>query len=95
MCLAHGLKRAGISVSVYERDRTRSDGLHGYRVGIDPTGNRTLRECLSQDLLATFLATCVRAPKYLKLLTENEVHRLYPASRRGRSHRERATRRSC
>jgi 2-polyprenyl-6-methoxyphenol hydroxylase-like FAD-dependent oxidoreductase len=40
MCLAHGLKRAGISVSVYERDRTRSDGLHGYRVGIDPTGNQ-------------------------------------------------------
>jgi hypothetical protein len=42
MCLAHGLRRAGVSVSVYERDRTRSDGLHGYRVGVDPTGNRAL-----------------------------------------------------
>jgi 2-polyprenyl-6-methoxyphenol hydroxylase-like FAD-dependent oxidoreductase len=42
MCLAQGLTRAGVSVAVYERDRTRSDGLHGYRVGINPTGNRAL-----------------------------------------------------
>ena len=70
MCLAHGLQRAGISVSVYERDRTRSDGLHGYRVGIDPTGNRALRECLPKELFETFIATCARAPKYLNVLTE-------------------------
>jgi 2-polyprenyl-6-methoxyphenol hydroxylase-like FAD-dependent oxidoreductase len=70
MCLAHGLRRAGVSVSVYERDRTRSDGLHGYRVGIDPTGNRALKECLSPELFDTFIATCARAPKYLNVLTE-------------------------
>jgi 2-polyprenyl-6-methoxyphenol hydroxylase-like FAD-dependent oxidoreductase len=33
LCLAHGLKRAGISVAVYERDPTRADGLHGCRPG--------------------------------------------------------------
>jgi choline dehydrogenase-like flavoprotein len=38
--LAQGLKRAGISVGVYERDRTRADGLQGYRVGIDADGKR-------------------------------------------------------
>ena len=27
LCLAQGLKRAGIGVGVYERDRTRRDGL--------------------------------------------------------------------
>ncbi len=70
MCLAHGLRRAGASVSVYERDRTRSDGLHGYRVGIDPTGNRALQECLPPELFDTFIATCARAPKYLNVLTE-------------------------
>jgi 2-polyprenyl-6-methoxyphenol hydroxylase-like FAD-dependent oxidoreductase len=70
MCLAHGLKRAGIPVSVFERNRTRSDGLHGYRVGIDPTGNRALQECLPHDLFETFIATCARAPKYLNVLTE-------------------------
>jgi NADPH-dependent 2,4-dienoyl-CoA reductase/sulfur reductase-like enzyme len=30
MCLARGLRRAGISVAVYERYRTRTDSLHGY-----------------------------------------------------------------
>jgi 2-polyprenyl-6-methoxyphenol hydroxylase-like FAD-dependent oxidoreductase len=43
LCLAQGLKRAGISVAVYERDRTRADGLQGYRVGIDADGKRALR----------------------------------------------------
>lgn len=70
MCLAHGLKRAGISVAVYERDRTRADGLHGYRVGIDPTGNRALRDCLPPELFATFIATCARPPRYFNVLTE-------------------------
>jgi 2-polyprenyl-6-methoxyphenol hydroxylase-like FAD-dependent oxidoreductase len=46
MSLAHGLRQASVSVAVYERDRTRSDGLHGYRVGINPTGNRALQQCL-------------------------------------------------
>jgi 2-polyprenyl-6-methoxyphenol hydroxylase-like FAD-dependent oxidoreductase len=41
--LAQGLNRAGISVGVYERDRTRADGLQGYRVGIDADGRRARR----------------------------------------------------
>jgi 2-polyprenyl-6-methoxyphenol hydroxylase-like FAD-dependent oxidoreductase len=70
MCLAHGLVRAGLSVAVYERDHTRTDGLHGYRVGINATGNRALSACLPPELFATFVATCARAPRYLNVLTE-------------------------
>lgn len=70
MCLAHGLQRAGIDVSVFERDRTRTDGLHGYRVGIDPDGSRALHSCLSPDLYDTFVATCARAPRYFNMVTE-------------------------
>src|SRR3954467_2061452 len=70
LCLAHGLKRAGISVAVYERDRTRSDGLQGYRVGIDPDGSRALHARLPPDLFATSVATCARAPMYFNMLTE-------------------------
>jgi 2-polyprenyl-6-methoxyphenol hydroxylase-like FAD-dependent oxidoreductase len=70
MCLAQGLTRAGVSVAVYERDRTRSDGLHGYRVGINPTGNRALQQCLPPQLFATFIATCARSPRYFNVLTE-------------------------
>lgn len=70
MCLAHGLQRAGVQVAVYERDRTRSDGLHGYRVGINPTGNRALQQCLPPELFDTYIATCARSPRYFNVLTE-------------------------
>jgi 2-polyprenyl-6-methoxyphenol hydroxylase-like FAD-dependent oxidoreductase len=70
LCLAHGLRRAGIDVAVYERDRTRADGLQGYRVGIDPDGSRALHACLPADLFATFVATCARAPRFFTILTE-------------------------
>jgi 2-polyprenyl-6-methoxyphenol hydroxylase-like FAD-dependent oxidoreductase len=72
LCLAHGLKRAGISVAVYERDagRTRGDGLQGYRIGIDPDGSRALHACLPPELFATLVATCARAPRYFNMLTE-------------------------
>ncbi|WP_433251614.1 FAD-dependent oxidoreductase [Streptosporangium sp. CA-135522] len=70
MCLAQGLKRAGVSVAVYERHKTRSDGLYGYRVGIDPMGNRALKECLPPELFDTYVATCARSPKFFNVLTE-------------------------
>lgn len=70
LCLAHGLRRAGIAVAVYERDRTRTDGLHGYRVGIDPDGSRALHACLPPALFDTFVATCARAPRSFTILTE-------------------------
>lgn len=73
MCLAHGLKRAGISVAVYEADRTRKDGLLGYRVGIDPDGSRALAACLPPKLFDTFVATCARGPRYFNMLTERDT----------------------
>ena len=70
LCLAHSLQRAGIDVQVYERDRTRVDGLQGYRVGIDPHGLAALKAALPPELFATFLATCARTPRYFNMLTE-------------------------
>ncbi|MFE0021512.1 FAD-dependent oxidoreductase [Amycolatopsis sp. NPDC059021] len=70
LCLAHGLRRAGISVAVYERDRTRRDGLQGYRVGIDPDGSRALYDALPKELFDVFVATCARTPKFFNMLTE-------------------------
>ena len=70
LCLAHGLKRAGVEVAVYERHRTRTDGLHGYRVGIDPDGSRALHACLPPALFDTFVATCARPPTHFTILTE-------------------------
>ncbi len=70
LCLAQGLKQAGISVAVYERDRTPVNPLQGFRVGIGPDGIRGLKANLPPDLFATFLATCARPPLYMNMLTE-------------------------
>jgi 2-polyprenyl-6-methoxyphenol hydroxylase-like FAD-dependent oxidoreductase len=70
MCLAHGLRRAGIDVTVYERDRTRTGGLNGYRVGISPNGARALKACLGPALFDTFVATTAAPYRYLMMYTE-------------------------
>ncbi|MFC5065344.1 FAD-dependent oxidoreductase [Actinomycetospora atypica] len=70
MCLAHGLRRAGLDVAVHERDHTRSSGLHGYRVGISPNGSRALRACLPPELFDTFVATTAAPYRHLAIYTE-------------------------
>jgi 2-polyprenyl-6-methoxyphenol hydroxylase-like FAD-dependent oxidoreductase len=41
LCLAQGLRRRGVSVAVYERDRTPDARLQGYRLSIEPPGSGT------------------------------------------------------
>ena len=57
LCLAQGLKKAGISVAVYERDRTRNERLQGYRIHIEAMGNRALHDCLPPHLFEAYLKT--------------------------------------
>nr|BBH87343.1 oxidoreductase [Thermosporothrix sp. COM3] len=57
LCLAQGLKKAGISVAVYERDRTRNERLQGYRIHIEPMGNKALHACLPPHLFDVYLKT--------------------------------------
>jgi len=82
LCLAHGLRQAGFShVTICERDRTRRDGLQGYRVGISPDGSRALQACLPQDLYDTFVATCARPPRSFSVLDEH-LHTLLEVTER-------------
>ncbi|MGW0192597.1 FAD-dependent oxidoreductase [Nonomuraea sp. NPDC003201] len=60
LCLAQGLRKAGLDVTVYERDRTPADRLQGYRVHIDPNGARALHDCLPAHLWQAFLDTTGR-----------------------------------
>ncbi|MEC3981256.1 FAD-dependent oxidoreductase [Amycolatopsis sp. H20-H5] len=57
LCLAQGLHQAGVDVAVYERSRTRTERLQGYRVHINPQGARALHECLPSGLWDAFVAT--------------------------------------
>ena len=57
LCLAQALHRAGVRVAVYERSRTRTERLQGYRVHINPHGSAALHDCLPPELWQAFVDT--------------------------------------
>jgi salicylate hydroxylase len=70
LTLAQGLKKSGVSVAVYERDRTPTDRLQGYRVHINPAGSQALYECLPASLFDAFVRTCGKPSPSIRFLTE-------------------------
>jgi 2-polyprenyl-6-methoxyphenol hydroxylase-like FAD-dependent oxidoreductase len=70
LCLAQGLKGAGVSVAVYERTRVRADWLQGYRIHISPHGSSALHECLPTELWDAFTATAGKPSAGFGFLTE-------------------------
>jgi len=70
LTLAQGLKKSGVSAAVYERDRTRTDRVQGYRVHINPTGSLALHECLPPRLFEAFTRTCGRPAGGIRFVTE-------------------------
>ncbi|KAJ6442591.1 FAD-dependent monooxygenase [Purpureocillium lavendulum] len=77
LALAHALRKSAsdITFAVYERDRTRTDGLFGYRVGISPEGSRCLAACLPPDLFDVFKSTTAIPPDSFNMITE-QYHEL-------------------
>jgi 2-polyprenyl-6-methoxyphenol hydroxylase-like FAD-dependent oxidoreductase len=57
LCLAQGLRRAGITVRVVERE-PGSDGGEGYRLRLEPNAVHALVRCLPPELVDLFRATC-------------------------------------
>ncbi len=57
LCLAQGLRRAGIDVTVYERTQARTDWLQGYRIHINPDGSRALSNSLPPTVWQRFRYT--------------------------------------
>lgn len=72
LALAHALRKADVNITftVYERDRTRMDGLYGYRVGISPDGSRALAACLPTELFEIFKRTTAITPEFFNMFTE-------------------------
>jgi salicylate hydroxylase len=70
LTLAQGLKKAGVGVAVYERDRTRTDRVQGYRVHINPAGSLALHECLPPHLFEAFACTCGKRSGGIRFVTE-------------------------
>jgi 2-polyprenyl-6-methoxyphenol hydroxylase-like FAD-dependent oxidoreductase len=70
LCLAQGLTKAGIPVTVYERDETPTSRLQGHRVHIDPQGSTALHQCLPEHLWKIFDATEGDYSEGFTLITE-------------------------
>src|SRR6478736_621859 len=70
LTLAQGLKKSGVNVAVYERDRTMTDRVQGYRVHINPAGSLALHECLPPQLFEAFARTCGKPSRGIRCVTE-------------------------
>ena len=71
LCLAHGLRAAGVQVRVYERDRSPEDRLFGYRLNISATGNRALKACLPAANYNRFIAASAKSSSSVAFFDEH------------------------
>lgn len=58
LCLAQGLRRAGVEVEVYERDAAVATRRQGYRLHLDARAGLALQKCLPPLLFQRLLASC-------------------------------------
>jgi 2-polyprenyl-6-methoxyphenol hydroxylase-like FAD-dependent oxidoreductase len=70
LCLANGLKKAGINVAVYERDQSPDSRPQGYRIHVDPQGSTALHACLPQHLWELFSSTGGDFSRGFSIVTE-------------------------
>lgn len=70
LCLAQGLKQAGIPFRVFERDVTSASRLQGYRLNIEPVGARALKDCLPPTLWAALIASAGDAGQGMGIFDE-------------------------
>ena len=80
LCLANGLKKAGIGVTVYERDQSPDARPQGYRIHIDPQGSTALHECLPRPLWDLFCSTGGDFSQSFSIVTE-QLHELLNLAR--------------
>jgi 2-polyprenyl-6-methoxyphenol hydroxylase-like FAD-dependent oxidoreductase len=60
LCLAQGLKKEGISFSIFERDASKNARRQGYRLRINPDGSGALKANLPEIVWKLFQDTCAK-----------------------------------
>jgi 2-polyprenyl-6-methoxyphenol hydroxylase-like FAD-dependent oxidoreductase len=80
LCLAQGLKKAGVNVAVYERDATPISRLQGFRVHISPEGSTALHACLPPELWMIFNSTGGAFVRGFTMVTEQLKELLHATS---------------
>jgi 2-polyprenyl-6-methoxyphenol hydroxylase-like FAD-dependent oxidoreductase len=80
LCLAQGLRQAGVHVQVYERDESANGRRQGYRLRISPEGEAALRACLPAPLTRLLAATAnTRDDSGLAAYDQNLVEQWAPS----------------
>ncbi len=76
LCAAHGLRRAGIGVTVHERDPSPGHRPQGYRLHLDSRGAGALHQCLPPRLYELFTATAGLPSRRVTVVDERlrELH---------------------
>lgn len=72
LCLAQGLRKAGVEAAVYERDPSRDARTQGYRIHISPEGSAALHDCLPGHLWNIFEATVGDFSQGFTIMTEQQ-----------------------
>jgi 2-polyprenyl-6-methoxyphenol hydroxylase-like FAD-dependent oxidoreductase len=75
LCLAHGLRAAGIDVKVFERDQTPTERIQGYRLTINAHGARALQSCLPKANFERYIAASAKISTGITYL-DHELRRL-------------------
>jgi hypothetical protein len=90
LCLAQGLRRAGISTAVYEKGPRRADPhwLQGYQIHINSRGSIALQDCLPPTVRDTLIANACLPNTGFQVLTEQmkEIAFVEPEIMDGASH---------
>ncbi|MEH0581912.1 NAD(P)/FAD-dependent oxidoreductase [Streptomyces sp. B21-108] len=78
LCLAQGLRRAGVEVAVYERDAALDARRQGYRLHLDGRAAQGLHACLPPELYELFTATTGRPSRQVTVVTKRlkQLHRV-------------------
>jgi 2-polyprenyl-6-methoxyphenol hydroxylase-like FAD-dependent oxidoreductase len=63
LCLAQGLRKAGVSCAVHERDASADSPRQGYRIHMNSFGVGALERCLPGNLFELYMATSRRPPR--------------------------------
>jgi 2-polyprenyl-6-methoxyphenol hydroxylase-like FAD-dependent oxidoreductase len=74
LCLAQGLRQAGVPVTVYERDQAPDARLQGYRLNIEPMSSRALHECLPAQLWDLLVRTAGDPGPGMNVFTQRMRH---------------------
>jgi 2-polyprenyl-6-methoxyphenol hydroxylase-like FAD-dependent oxidoreductase len=81
LCLAQGLRGAGVDVAVYEKDPAALARGQGYRLRLDHHGHAALRECLPEDLFALHEATANAPYMSSGAVYDHQLNLMYTHSR--------------